>query len=73
MRAGWKKGRGGVEEGERRGGRRGEEGWKKGRGGVRWSGRRGGVGWRRKTGGMRDARRGGGYEEEWDGYETQWG
>ena len=64
-----RRGEGRVEEGERRGGRRGEEGL----GGVGWSGRRGGVAWRRKMGGMRYARRGGGYEEEWDGYETQWG
>ena len=64
-----RRGEGRVEEGERRGGRREEEGW----GGVGWSGRRGVVAWRRKMGGMRDARRGGGYEEEWDGYETQWG
>ena len=58
-----------MEEGGRRGGRREEEGWSE----VGWSGRRGGMGWRRKMGGMRYARRGGGYEEEWDGYETQWG
>ena len=75
---GWKGGGGGVgrERGEGLEGR-GGRGWEGGGGGGGREGGGGegggGGGWRRKTGGMRDARRGGGYEEEWDGYETQWG